>query len=103
MHRILGGINQLALVAVASDVRQWWHFPIEMPLTDDGNGPALVGSDAVKISYEVWDRENVSYGSYDYLSDAINESMRLNSLHSPVLLEATSQTPKDWGERQNAK
>ncbi|CAB4138954.1 hypothetical protein UFOVP346_9 [uncultured Caudovirales phage] len=36
------------------DVRKWFHYPIEMPVTADGQGPATVGQDAAKITYEVW-------------------------------------------------
>lgn len=67
---------------VENDARLWQHYPIEMPLTADGNGPATVGVDAVKITYEVWDHFFVTHGSFDYLPDAINEAMRLNDLAS---------------------
>lgn len=62
------------------DVRRWPYYPIEMPVTDDGKGPATVGKDAVKITYEVWDRLYNSHGSFDNLPDAINEAMRLSAL-----------------------
>ena len=81
LQRILGAIDLLALAGVSQDIHQWWHYPIEMPLTNDGNGPATVGVDAAKITYEVWDREMVSHGSFEHLSEAVNESMRLNSIH----------------------
>lgn len=62
------------------DVRTWWHYPIEMPITADGKGPATVGVDAVAITYEVWDVLFNTYASYDNMPDAINESMRLNAM-----------------------
>ena len=61
------------------DVRRWDYYPIEMPLTADGKGPATVGVDAARIAYEVWDRDLSSHASYDNLPDAINEAMRLNA------------------------
>lgn len=61
------------------DVRQWWHYPIEMPLSADGQGPATVGVEAARITYEVWDQLLVSHASFDNLPDAINEAMRLNA------------------------
>ena len=60
------------------DVRKWFHYPIEMPLTADGQGPATVGNDAASISYEVWDQALSTHGSFENLPDAINEAMRLN-------------------------
>ena len=63
------------------DVRLWPYYPIEMPLTEDNFGPATVGKDADKISYEVWDRDTFqSQAVYDNLPDAINEAMRLSIL-----------------------
>ena len=63
-----------------SDVRKWFYYPIEMPLTCDGQGPATVGVDAASISYEVWDILLNTHSSHDNLPDAINEAMRLNAL-----------------------
>jgi hypothetical protein len=63
-----------------TDVRKWFYFPIEMPLTSDGQGPATVGVDAVTISYEVWDVYLSTHSSHDNLPDAISEAMRLNAL-----------------------
>lgn len=58
--------------------RNWWYFPIEMPINADGHGPATVGVDAVKIVYEVWDIALNTHGSFDFLPDAINFAMQLN-------------------------
>ena len=62
-----------------NDVRTWPFYPIVMPTTKDGRGPATVGKDADKIEYEVWDSLLNSHGSYEYLPDAINEAMRLTN------------------------
>lgn len=62
------------------DVRAWWYYPIEFPLTADGRGPATVGVDAVKVEYHVWDQLYNTHGEFDNLPDAVNEAMRLNSL-----------------------
>lgn len=66
------------------DVRKWFHFPIEMPVTAAGEGPATVGLDAAKITYEVWDVELNTHASFDNLPDAINEAMRLNAALTPA-------------------
>lgn len=65
-------------MSVNLDCRQWWYFPIEMPLNAYGYGPAKVGEDAVEVTYEVWDRELSSHGSFKFLPDAINYAMKLN-------------------------
>ena len=65
-----------------ADCREWFYYPIEMPLDADGNGPAS-HKEAVKIVYEVWDRCCDTFGSYEHLSDAINEAMRLNAQSEP--------------------
>jgi hypothetical protein len=66
------------------DVRKWFHYPIEMPVTEDGQGPATVGMDAEKITYEVWDQTLTTHASFDNLPDAINEAMRLNAALTPA-------------------
>ena len=60
------------------DVRQWFYYPIMMPLTADGEGPATIGLDAKTITFEVWDQLLTAHASFDNLPDAINEAMRLN-------------------------
>ncbi len=62
------------------DCRKWFYYPIEMPLTANNEGPATVGIDAAKITYEVWDMLFNTHGSFSNLPDAINEAMRLNAL-----------------------
>lgn len=59
------------------DVRTWPFFPIFMPLKD-GFGPAPL-DDCDEITWEVWDFVCDMYESYDNLSDAINEAMRLTA------------------------
>ena len=76
---VLSVIREDEFTVVPSDIRRAFYYPIEMPVTADGHGPATVGVDAVKITYEVWDRLLNSHGSYDNLPDAINQAIALNS------------------------
>jgi hypothetical protein len=71
---------------LSRNCRDWFYFPIEMPVTSAGWGPATVGLDADKITYCVWDKLFNEHGSFDNLYDAINEAMRLNheDQHSPT-------------------
>ena len=63
---------------VPADCRHWLYYPIEMPVNKDGQGPATIGVDAVKMTYEVWDIGLLStHGSFDNLPDAINLAMKL--------------------------
>lgn len=66
-------------VVVPKDIRTAFYFPIEMPVTAEGNGPASIGKDAVKMTYEVWDQELTTHGSHDYLPDAINQANTMNA------------------------
>ena len=57
--------------------RRWQYYPIEMPLTKDGQGPATLGDDAVSVSYEVWEAGTLrTVSSHDYLPDAIEAALR---------------------------
>jgi len=85
-----------AKLAKAVDVRQWYHYPIEMPLSADGQGPATIGVDARRITYEVWDALLHTHASFDNLPDAINEAMRLNF----TLAELTSSEAA-YGEHRS--
>ena len=82
--RIPAAVSRAQRAALAAsplphlDVRQWDYYPIEMPVTADGCGPATVGVDAVQITYELWDKLLTSHASFDNLPDAINEAMRLS-------------------------
>lgn len=62
-----------------ADIRtDWYYYPIIIPLDADGLGPATIGKDAVKISFEVWDQHCTSHAFFNNLPDAINEAIRLN-------------------------
>lgn len=67
-------------ISVSPNVREWYYFPIQMPVDKDGNGPAEVGL-SVRIDYEVWDQLCNTWASYNNLPDAINEAMRLNEIY----------------------
>ena len=58
------------------NVRTWPYYPIVMPLKE-GQGPASY-SECDQITFEVWDHFCNSYGTFEYLPDAINEALRLN-------------------------
>ena len=66
-------------VTVPANVRQWHYYPIEMPVTAGGDGPATVGDDAARMTYEVWDWTFNSHGSFDNLPDAINCAMNMTA------------------------
>ena len=74
----LAAIREAGCVIVPSDIRRAFYFPIEMPVTKDGQGPAKVGVDAEQITYEVWDQLLSSHGSHNNLPDAINQANALN-------------------------
>lgn len=67
-------------------VRTWPHYPVPMPVTADGKGPATIGVDAVAIEYEVWEAEppHHAVASFDNLPDAINEAMRISFAPEPA-------------------
>lgn len=67
-----------ALEKATAPSRKWFYYPIVMPLNKDGYGPATIGKDAVKIVFEVWDQACTSYGSFDFLPDAIDKAIELN-------------------------
>jgi len=73
-----------AAIEAAADCRKWFHYPMPMPVTAEGRGPATVGVDAVEITYEVWDELICSHASFDNLPDAINEAMRLNAARAMI-------------------
>ena len=56
-----------------------FYYPIEMPLTKDGRGPATIGKDAAKMTYQVWDQFCDSHGDFEFLSDAIRHAQKLNA------------------------
>lgn len=60
------------------DIRKWYYFPIVMPISKDGRGPASEESgDIWKIKWEVWNQDLESLSSHDFLPEAINRAMRL--------------------------
>lgn len=59
-----------------------FYYPIEMPLNEEGNGPATIGKDAATMTYQVWDKFCDSHGSFEHLADAIRESKRLNAIRA---------------------
>lgn len=61
---------------VECDPRTWPFFAIVMP-TRDGRGPTS-DEECDKIGWEVWDHFYNSYGSFDYLCDAIKLAMEMN-------------------------
>ncbi len=53
------------------------YYPIEMPLTKEGMGPATIGEDAAKMTYEVWEAATLrTVSSHEYLSDAMAAAIR---------------------------
>lgn len=66
-------------VNVQNDARHWDFYPIVMPLTKDGNGPASAG-EIDRLTWEVWDRYLQPHASYDNLPDAINDCLSRNAL-----------------------
>lgn len=72
-------------VLVDPNMRQWMYYPIMIPVTVDGDGPAIVGQDAARITFEVWDQACTSYSSHEFLADAINEAIRRNVEHDKLL------------------
>ena len=67
--------------SLPTNCRKWDFYPIEMPLTKEGQGPAIPGKDEIaSITYEVWDRLLNTHASFGNLPDAINEAMRLSRI-----------------------
>lgn len=60
-----------------ADCRQWSYYPIVMPLTKYGHGPAAEGQ-IHSLTWEVWDWAYLSHSSHDNLPDAINKAMELS-------------------------
>jgi len=59
-----------------ADVNTWPYYPIVIPLKD-GEGP-VSDAECDTITWEVWDRYFMDYGSYTNLTDAINRAMKMN-------------------------
>ncbi len=60
------------------DVHKWYYYPIPMPVSASGMGPATIGDDATSMTYEVWDQVFNTHGSFEFLVDAINHAIKLN-------------------------
>lgn len=85
-------------------VREWEYYPIEMPVDSEGRGPATMGVDAVRMTYEVWDQLFNVHASFDNLPDAINEAMRLNlSMHSVDKKDFPFRRPRGSGNGEAAR
>lgn len=80
---------------------RWFYYPIVMPLSADGNGPASVEKgEARKLTWEVWDQEFTTHGSFEILSDAIDKAMELNAklADSEADAAARSLSPRSRGQ-----
>ena len=71
----------------AKDCRTWFYFAIYMPLNKNGEGPETRPDRVRKETWEVWDQRTSSYGSHNYLADAINQVIELNNELLDQLLE----------------
>jgi hypothetical protein len=67
------------LNAEIARLKGWRHYPIDMPLTAEGMGPATIGVDAASVVYEVWDENCTSHGAFPNLREALDLAMRLNA------------------------
>ena len=57
--------------------REWTHYPIEMPLNANMQGPAKVGKDAHCMTYEVWEADTChAISDHNKLPDAIASWLR---------------------------
>lgn len=64
---------------IPENVRERWYFVIVMPVdVNTGHGPVSPEKERCYLWWEVWDQELISYSSYEYLPDAIQECERLN-------------------------
>lgn len=66
-------------MTISMNSLDWFYYPMILPVTEDGDGPAIIGDDAAKLVYEVWDQELTSHGSFDTLYQAINKAMELEA------------------------
>lgn len=65
-------------ITLPKGCRNRFYFPIIMPLNKDGMGPCS-NNEIVKIVWEVWGQDCSSYGSYEFLPDAIDKAEELNA------------------------
>lgn len=64
-------------------MRKWWYFPIIMPLTKEGHGPAS-NDEVSEITFEVWDQELTSHASHKYLADAVDDAISRNEARAAL-------------------
>lgn len=66
---------------LTTSTRNRFYYPTVMPLDKDGNGPASEDRGEVrKLTWEVWDREHGTHGSFEHLPDAIDKANELNAV-----------------------
>lgn len=68
-------------IVLQRDCRKRWYFVISVPYNADGQGPVSY-SECNVVRYEVWDQCCDTFGSFDYLPDAINYCEDLNEVYS---------------------
>jgi len=71
--------SQLNSEEFLKNSRNWFYFPIIMPVDKNNCGPCNL-EDISQIKFEVWDMLLSVYGSYDYLPDAIDKAIELNEM-----------------------
>ena len=67
-------------VTLPADSREWFYFPIIMPLDKNGRGPAAI-EETAEITWQVWDQYCDCHGSHGALMDAINQAIALSVKH----------------------
>lgn len=99
-HALIEYISQVAQIALRQRAPwgQRWFFPIVMPLDANGQGPASEEKGEIrKLTWEVWDQTCTSYGSFEFLKDAILKAEELNDKFGCCTDEGCPQygTPHD--------
>lgn len=62
--------------------RNRWYFVITMPIgVKSGHGPVDSTRRRAKLTWEVWNQVCETFGSFDYLPDAIDHAEKLNEEH----------------------
>ena len=76
MTKTIKTLKQGIEKVLPNDVRKWPYYPIIIPLNEYGEGPVDI-REAVKVSWEVWNRVCTNYGTYEYQGDAISKAIEL--------------------------